>query len=297
MPELPEVTTITDQLKKEIVGATITDVESIDGYRTQPEFSEFKKRSQGSKIISVERIAKTIVVGLGRDGLFIVIHLAMTGRLLLREPEAAEDPWTRLIFRFGFPQGHPSRVARSGLKELRFCDARMFGHVRLLTTDELEAHKKRYGPDALDPKLDPLKLLQQLRRRKSGVKRFLLEQAVVAGVGNIYANDSLWLSKIHPETPTQRVTSQQAASLLRALQALLKEAIEHRGSTLDDKMYVDLYGRVGEHQNYFRIYGKAGQPCPSCSAKIEFLEMGGRGTFFCPRCQKMTNVKKQETLL
>ncbi len=291
MPELPEVTTIANQLQKEIVGSIIIDVQSVGGYKTQPEFGELKRRSQGSKVLSVERAAKTIVIGLSDKGevksnKFVVIHLAMTGRLLLRPPEFKPDPWTRLVFRIQ-PVGLDSTRR---VRELRFCDSRMFGYVKLLTRDELDAHTKRYGPDALDPKLTPIEFLRELRRRKTAVKRALLEQDLLAGVGNLYANDALWLAQIHPETPTQNITINRAAKLLESVRIILEESISRRGSTLGDKMYIDLYGQEGEHQNHFRVYDKADRPCSRCSFKISFKEIGGRGTFFCSKCQVKSDI-------
>lgn len=292
MPELPEVTTIVSQLQKEIVGQTIADVQSINGYKTTPEFKEFRQKVTGQKVMSVKRIAKNIVIQITNN---IVIHLAMTGRLLLRQKDQKEDPWTRLIFvlREG-PSS--SRTVLPVERELRFCDARLFGFVRLMNQTELDQYASKYGPDALDENLSPTVFLAQLQKKKTVVKRALLEQEIIAGAGNIYVNDSLWLAGIHPETLTQQVTEEQATRLLTALKTILEEGIEHRGSTLGDKMYVDVYGREGEHQNYFRVFGKEGQACPRCSAIINYIDIGGRGTFFCPKCQKKPSLKKQATL-
>ena len=311
MPELPEVTTITNQLNKEIVGSIIADVVQAGGYKTQPEFAEFKRRSEGSKVLSVKRIAKNIVIELGANrhldpsgrtpqddentnaqddgkrGIFLVIHLAMTGRLLLRKPDHKTDPWTRLVFRLTRRVNglHPTGGESGESKELRFCDARMFGFVRLMNQDELNQYAGKYGPDALDDDLSAQKLLSQLRKKKTEVKRALLEQDLIAGAGNIYVNDSLWMAGIHPQTRTDELQSGQVTKLLEALQEILRESIKHRGSTLGDKMYIDVYGQEGEHQGYFRVFGKANEACPRCGTKIEFMEIGGRGTFFCPNCQ------------
>lgn len=298
MPELPEVTTIVNQLQKEIVGHTIAEVVSVDGYKTTPEFKEFREKVVGQKVLDVRRIAKNIVVELKKKTSsekkssskdYIVIHLAMTGRLLLRQIGQKEDPWARLVFKLKGESGK--------WNELRFCDSRMFGFVRLMDQDELEEYAGKYGPDALDKNLTPEVFLNQLKKKRTEVKRALLEQELVAGVGNIYVNDSLWMAKIHPETSTQDVTAVQGTSLLSGLQQILREAIGHRGSTLGDKMYVDVYGQEGEHQNYFRVFGKDGQPCPRCSDIINYSEIGGRGTFFCPKCQKKSGDEKQVALL
>jgi len=261
MPELPEVTTITNQLKREIIGSTIGDVRSVGGYKTQPEFPEFKKRSLGLKVSSVRRIAKNIVIevvsakGVSTN-MYIVIHLAMTGRLLLRSLGYKPDPWTRLVFKLEAGSGKPV----TGV-ELRFCDSRMFGFVRLASQEELEQYANKYGPDALDEKLTPKVFLEQLKKKRTEVKRALLSQDLIAGAGNIYVNDSLWMARIHPMTRTTDLKSNDAVNLLGALQEILQESIEHRGSTLGDKMYIDVYGEEGTHQNHFRVFGKNGKPC------------------------------------
>lgn len=280
MPELPEVTTISNQLRKEIKGFKVEDVRILGSYRTEPEISVFKKEVRGKEVDDVERVAKTIVIKLKPDPapIYIVIHLAMTGRLLLRDENDKDDPWTRLIFQLASDKEKLT-------KELRFCDSRMFGFVKLLSGEQLEGHRKKYGPDALSPDLTSKKLLDNLQKKKTAVKKALLEQDIIAGVGNIYANDSLWMAGVHPETLTSELDEVQAATLVRSLREILEESIAHRGSTLGDKMYIDLYGREGLHQNYFRIFGKEGEPCPRCKEKIEFTEMGGRGTFHCPKCQ------------
>jgi formamidopyrimidine-DNA glycosylase len=289
MPELPEVTTISNQLKKEIKDFEVVGVRILGSYRTEPEISVFKKEVKGKEIDDVERVAKTIVIKLksGSAPSYIVIHLAMTGRLLLRNSDAKADPWTRLVFQLASDKEKLT-------KELRFCDSRMFGFVKLLSGEQLETHRKKYGPDALDPNLTVRKLLDNLQRKKTAVKRALLEQELIAGVGNIYANDSLWMAGIHPETLTSELTQVQAAVLLGSLREILEESIIHRGSTLGDKMYIDLYGKEGTHQNYFRVFGRDGQPCPRCREKIVFTEIGGRGTFYCPKCQVRGKYENQK---
>ena len=288
----------------------VEDVNNFGAYRTEPEIAVFKKEVVGKKIQDVMRIAKTIVIELKKETpwdkespskdsaetLFLVFHLAMTGRLLLRDKNDKVDPWTRLVFSFKkeSPLEPPLEQRRLLSKELRFCDSRMFGFVKLLSGEQLEIHRKKYGPDALDPNLTVRKFLDNLRKKKTAVKRALLEQNLIAGVGNIYANDSLWMAKIHPETLTNELTEVQASDLLRSLREILEESITHRGSTLGDKMYIDLYGREGTHQNHFRIFGKNGEPCPRCGEKIEFAEIGGRGTFFCPKCQVQGKYENQQ---
>ena len=287
MPELPEVQTIVSDLERELKGARIIEVIVEQPRMAVPSSRMLKKAAIGSVIESVSRVAKSIVVKLRRQEMgadhYLVFYLRMTGRLLLRPRGYREDDWVRLVFRIERADG-PTTQDRQIL-ELRFAEARMFGYVEVIDEDQLKKHEGRYGPDALSPHLTPEVFLERIKLKRTNIKTALLEQNLIAGVGNIYANDSLWESQIHPETPTQQVTAEQSAALLSSLKKVLGEGIEHRGSTLSDKMYVDIFGREGSHQNFFRVFGKDGQPCPRCAAKIEFLTIGGRGTFFCPHCQ------------
>lgn len=277
MPELPEVETIASQMQKELPGNFITAVSNHSDYRTQPNYQTFEKSVKDRSIMRVERAAKTISIFLDSEKT-IVFHLAMTGRLLLRKPGTQPDSWHHLTF-------HLQKADEKS--ELRFADARVFGFVRLLDPTEMQAHKDRYALDPLNQSLQAADLLKNLQKRRTVVKRALLEQDLVAGVGNIYASEALYLSKIHPETLTGALTTIQTASLLNSLRAVLQQSLKHRGSTLNDGMYVDLYGRPGEHQNYLKVFNRAGKPCPVCAAEIEMKTIGGRSTFFCPNCQQL----------
>jgi formamidopyrimidine-DNA glycosylase len=132
--------------------------------------------------------------------------------------------------------------------------------------------------------ITPETCLTRLRSKNTIIKTALLEQSIVAGLGNIYATDALWLAKIHPETKTQSLMPEQVQILLNSAKEILLEGIKHRGSTLPDEAYVDIFGKPGSHQNYFRIYGKT--YCPDCKTKVEYKKLNGRGTYFCPKCQK-----------
>jgi formamidopyrimidine-DNA glycosylase len=271
MPELPEVHTITTDLKKHVQGATITSVTVTDEFKVSPESKIFKKMLPGKKISGVRRIAKNIVVELEPKD-FLVIHLAMTGQVLFRKVGFKQDRWTRVIF----------NIEKDGKEgELRYTDMRMFGKVQIL--DDLNLLEEKYGPDPLDKKLTGPKFLEILQRKRTNIKNALLDQKLIAGIGNIYANDSLWIAKIHPETKTKDLTKPMAKELLEAVREILKESIKHRGSTLSDKMYVDIFGRFGKHQNYLKIYGK--EECPRCEIPTIFKKINGRGTFLCNNCQ------------
>lgn len=265
MPELPEVETIVRDLKRVLPGLQITDIVVHGDYT--PKAGSLASAIE-SKISSVDRIAKTIHIGLD-NGLCLVFHLAMTGRLLFRESSDPEDSHQRVTF------------VLSGDKELRFTDLRMFGWVDLLKEGHLEGFNKRYGPDPFE--ISDGEFASRLISRNTAIKNALLDQSLLSGIGNIYANDALWISAIHPEAKTRELSGAQFKALHGAVLEVLTEGIEHRGSSIDS--YVDAYGKQGSHQNHFRVYGKAKTKCERCEGVVQFKKLGGRGTFYCEGCQ------------
>ena len=270
MPELPEVHTIASDLKKNIEGCKVVGVEIEAGYKVNPNNQDFVQRLLKSRIDKVARIGKNIVIKL-TSGDYLTFHLAMTGRILLKDADSPKDP-------------HRKVQINMGDKALRFCDARMFGKVGVWTGQEIKKLKEKYGPDVIMQDILPEDFLTRLKSKNTAIKNALLEQSIVAGLGNIYATDTLWLAKIHPEIKTHELNIQQATDLLKSAKEILLEGIKHRGSTLPDEAYVDIFGKPGSHQNYFRIYGKT--HCPACKTKVEYKKINGRGTYFCPKCQK-----------
>lgn len=275
MPELPEVHTISSDLKNTVKNWTITDVQIMGTYKVLPSNEVFLKHLPGQKIIDITRIAKNITINLS-SGNHLIIHLAMTGQVLIRKPEHKPDNWVRVLFK-----------ATNGNEnvQIRFCDMRMFGKVALVNDKGLQKLKDKYGQEPIQQDASAEELFKKLKSKRTTIKNALLDQSIVSGLGNIYATDALFLAKIHPETSTKDVTLVQAQKLLETASTILKEGIEHRGSTLSDRMYVDAFGKEGSHQNYFRIYSKA--ICPNCSTKTLFKKINGRGTYFCPTCQPL----------
>ena len=274
MPELPEVHTIATDLKKTLEGFVISGVKIENGYKVNPNNNSFIQALQNKQVDKVGRIGKNIILKLNSDT-FLTFHLAMTGRILIRKPETTKDSWQRLEISL-------SKGSKTLL--LRFCDMRMFGKVGICNAVEMAQLKQKYGPDIVAQKITAEQFLSRLRSKKTTVKKALLEQSTVAGMGNIYAIDALWLAKIHPETKTANLTPDQAQTLLISSREILLEGISHRGSTLPDEAYVDIFGKPGSQQNYFRIYGKTN--CPSCNSKVTYKKINGRGTYYCPSCQK-----------
>lgn len=271
MPEMPEVHTITEDLKKYAANAVIKDVEIKGEYQTLPDNITFLDTTKNQKIVRAFRVAKNIMLEL-ESNQFIQIHLAMTGRILLREKGFKADKWERVVF-------HVEKNEKEF--ELRFCDMRMFGKVVLLNADELEMLQQKYGPEPLQENLTPEAFLRHLQSKNSNIKNVLLDQNIIAGMGNVYVTDALWIAEIHPETRTKDFNKEMAAKLLEASREILTEGIGNRGISMSD--YVDLFGKKGKQQEFFRIYGK--EICTRCNTQVEFKKINGRGTYFCTTCQ------------
>lgn len=274
MPELPEVQTVVSDLQQHVVGSTIVHTVLGENYLTTPGREEFISQTRGATIINAKRIAKNILLELDNSK-HIHFHLAMTGQVLLRPQDHRSDKWVRVLFVLN---------KDSDTKHLRFCDMRMFGKAALLDPEEVTDLHKKYGPEPIEENLSTEEFYKQIKSKKTNIKNALLDQKVISGLGNIYATDALFLAGVHPETPTQDITIEQAEKLREASKKVLLEGISHRGSTLPDKMYVDLFGNSGSHQDHFKVYMQ--KNCSECGTKIDFIKINGRGTYYCPSCQK-----------
>ena len=266
MPELPEVETIARGLRPALVGATILDAD-VRWARTiaSPSARKFKEQIRGQKILEVGRRAKFLDLRLSTFDLFV--HLRMSGDLFIKE---GNDP----------PEKHDRlRLFLSGDKILIFRDTRKFGRAWL--TDDPETVIGKLGPEPLSDEFTPGWLYDNLRRRQRQLKPLLLDQAFLAGLGNIYTDESLHRARLHPLAASDSVKRKQAERLWEAIRAVLNEGIRRNGAS------IDWVYRGGEFQNYFRVYGREGKACPVCGTKIERLVVGQRGTHICPKCQKM----------
>ncbi len=284
MPELPEVETVRRQLEKEFKGATINRVEVRFGKKLSPTPATFVKKVMGKKIVSVERRAKLIIIHLS-GGLNILVHLKMTGRLLLRK--TTPDP---SLVRRGedAPNKHTHVIFYLNKnRELRWEDWRQFGFMKLMTDDEVTKHLEAqgYGPEPLEKSFTWAKMAMCLRgspRKK--IKPLLLEQSCIAGIGNIYAAESVWYAKLHPETRVASITDVQMKQLHKGLVKILKAAIPAGGASAD--AYVDIYGHQGTFVPKLNVYGRQGKPCRRCKTILKNMVLGGRATVYCPKCQK-----------
>lgn len=288
MPELPEVETIRVGLNQLLLGHKITDVK-FDWAKSFPNAAaDVKQFMVGSKIKRIRRRAKVLLIEL--DSKYsLVIHLKMTGQLVYVKDNSAG--------RFG--AGHPteSLVGRLPDKSTRvtikldgatlfFNDQRKFGWVRLIPTIEVENLDffKKVGPEPLSEDFTVQKFIERFRKRnKTNVKAALLDQTVIAGVGNIYADESLWGAKIHPAATVEKLNDNHLKNLFKELQLVLRLAIEKGGST--DRNYINAEGKRGSYLSFARVFRRENMPCPRCGTVIEKTRVAGRGTHFCPVCQ------------
>jgi len=271
MPELPEVETIRRDLEKLIVGKKVLDIETNSPKQVQPSLEVVKKAIVGTTIKKVQRRAKVLQLFFSNDAI-IIVHLKLTGRLLVRNKSDRPDDWQHIT------------VSLDGGKELRFADARKFGWFRLVKDEkELQKILKEFGPEPFDD-LNLSVFKKILSSTSQPVKIILMDQQKIAGVGNIYANEALFLAGIDPRRAANKVSEKETEKLYHSLEEVLKAGLRYRGAS--DQYYLDALGQKGAYQEHFLVYGRQGQKCPNCSGLIKRIAVGGRGTFYCPACQK-----------
>lgn len=280
MPEFPEVYTISQDLKKNTVGFKVKNIQISRYYKIPDSVRSGLIKLIGKKIQDVDNIAKNIVLKLDENS-YLVFHLALTGRILLREPSDKTDNWVKIVLEL---------QKGKRIKHLKFCDMRQFGKVAVLSKNNLDILTSKYGLMPLNEGVLTKNFLKAIKSKKTTIKNVLLDQKIISGLGNIYATDALFLANINPKTSTQDITPGSAEKLLKSIREILNEGIKNRGSTLPDKMYVDIFGNLGCQQDHFRIYLK--NICNVCNGKVELIKINGRGTYFCPTCQPLKILEK-----
>lgn len=267
MPELPEVETVRRQLEQELLGEVFASVE----VRDRKVFSGEENKLIGQKIIKFGRLGKYILVYF-ESGQGMVVHLKMTGRLVVRDTFYETAPHTRIKAKF-----------ESG-KEVYYWDTRKFGYWQV--HESIEVLEKlltaKLGPEPW--LIDPKEWYKKLAKRNKPIKELILDQSHMAGVGNIYANDALWLAKIDPRRRASSLSLAEAKRLLEAIRAVLERGLESGGAS--DNTYRDLYGERGSYQDKFLVYGKTKGECMRCHNPLKYIKLGGRGTWVCEKCQK-----------
>jgi formamidopyrimidine-DNA glycosylase len=276
MPELPEVETTARSLRPRLVGRRIRSVGGVDWPRMLPNTSEDELRGVlvGLAVSEVDRRGKYLLIGLEEDR-WLALHRKMSGNVLLRPGDAPPEAHTHL--EIGLDDGWL----------LRFVDARKFGRVYLfgsrIELDEFVA--ARLGLEPLT-ELDSESLRILLKGRRGRVKSLLLDQAFVAGVGNLYADEALWEARVHPQRTADSLSRVEVARLALAVKQVLLLGIERRGTSFSN--YRDSDDVPGENQDFLNVYGRAGQPCPRCGRLIKRIMIGMRSAHFCPHCQRAT---------
>jgi formamidopyrimidine-DNA glycosylase len=278
VPELPEVETIRRDLDGDVVGKRIKSVQ-VKGRRSIRRHrgpAEFRGRLEGHKIAGVRRRGKYLLLGLD-DGDVLVVHLGMSGQLL--RPTNAREAAS--------PHTHVSIAFTKG-GELRFVDPRTFGEMFVAAEPVVTHEVPELGHLGFDPLNDVMSWVQfgdLLRARKTRLKPLLMDQRFVAGIGNIYSDEILFAAGLRHDRGSETLSSEEIRRLYRAMVEVLSDAVRHRGSSLSDQQYRDLFGRPGDFQTRHQVYDREGHPCSRCHRTITRIRLGGRSSFLCEGCQ------------
>ncbi len=273
MPELPEVETVARMLRPDVVGRTVTSVELLwEGTIDCPDPESLCAQLTGARILAVERRGKFLKFSLDTEQILFV-HLRMSGKFFVRSAEEGpgEDPHTRV------------RLRLDDGNWLLFVNQRKFGRFYLV--DRPEEIVGNLGPEPLSPEFTPGAFTEALEGRRGEIKRLLLDQRFLAGLGNIYVSEALWRARIHPRRIAGTLTRAEAERLHAAIVETLRAGIAAGGTSLADRQYRFPDGRVGGYQERLRVYDRAGDLCPRCGYAIERIIQGQRSTYFCPVCQ------------
>lgn len=280
MPELPEVESIKLQLAKYLIGHTIESVEIRN-----PKFEINPKLIVNSKVLGTRRFGKVTVIDLS-NSYSLLAHVKLTGQFIYRGPNLPNPKTLSKKIIGGIPGAHTMVIFdlnRGG--KLFYNDVRRFGWIKLVKSNEIEKEKfiSKLGKDALEISLEEFQNI--LSKTSRNIKVVLMDQTKMGGVGNIYANDALWLAKISPRRSAVSLSSSEVGELYKAILHVLKEGIKYGGAS--ELAFVTPDGTEGNYQNHTLVYGHTGEPCDRChKARIEKFFLGGRGTYFCPNCQK-----------
>ncbi|MBV9787992.1 MAG: bifunctional DNA-formamidopyrimidine glycosylase/DNA-(apurinic or apyrimidinic site) lyase [Chloroflexi bacterium] len=282
MPELPEVETVRRSLQPFLIGHRIVEVTRIAWPSTiaEPSPEEFSARLRDREIVAIDRRAKYLIIHLDQDEA-LVVHLRMTGQLTVVEAEAEPDKHTHVVLRLDTGQ------------QMFYRDTRKFGRMWLLDREGLAALDRKLGPEPLDDTLTAEAFRALIRRRKGRLKQLLLDQAVIAGLGNIYVDEALWLAQLHPLATVGMISDEQIDALYAAIREVLASGIDKRGTTFSN--YRDALGAKGSNQNYLNVYNRANQPCLRCGSPIEKIVVVQRGTHICAYCQPLGSSQEGES--
>lgn len=271
MPELPEVETIKRQLNLLTAGKKIKEAEVLLPKIIKAPLAEFKKTVEGATIKELDRRAKVLIIKLS-NGWSMLVHLKLSGQLIF---DGQKFKHTRVVFQFS--DGHC----------LIFNDMRQFGYIKLVSTDELDDffRKEEFGPEPFDKNFTLPRFVAILDKRpQTKIKQFLMDQTNIAGVGNIYADEILFASRVNPLRQIKDLKPSEIRAVYKNIKKILSEAVKAKGTSAD--LYLDAYGRQGDFLPKLKVYGRQSQKCVKCKGEIKRIKIGGRSAHFCPRCQK-----------
>jgi formamidopyrimidine-DNA glycosylase len=276
MPELPEVETVRRGLHTIITGFRIADAQSLHPRAIKSESIAPLASLNGAKITGTNRRGKFMWLTLNRPYV-LTAHLGMSGQFLIHQPNRPKATHIRAQFQL--------KKALRNL-ELVFNDQRTFGWLSIEeTTNDIPTSALHIAPDPFDPSFDIDATMNNYLRRTIKIKTALLNQEIMSGVGNIYADETLWRAKIHPETLTSDLTKKKIATIIKTATTVMQEAINQGGTSFDD-LYINVNGESGFFEQSLNAYGQEGEPCPRCSNPIKRISFGQRSSHFCPKCQK-----------
>lgn len=271
MPELPEVETIRCQLEASLKNKKILEAKILTPRIIRSSVKEFARRLKGAKILSVGRRAKLLLLNFSNDWTLLT-HLKMTGQYLI---SGKPDKHVHIIFKL------------SGKKQLLFRDVRKFGFLKLIKTSELNNYftKEKYGPEPLEKNFTLAKFTELLDNKTSGrIKPLLIDQKFLAGVGNIYAQEICFYAGVDPRRQIKTLNKKEIKKLFSGLKKILTSAVKLRGTSADD--YLDIHGHRGSYAQRLKVYRRKGKKCLRCGTALKEIRLGGRGTTYCPGCQK-----------
>ncbi len=287
MPELPEVETVRMQLRRKVVGKTIKSVEVFHD-KSVDKNPLIKSKLKNKTIADIDRVGKLMIVSfVGEPDIFLLTHLKMTGQLFYVDKQG-------LVIGGGHSMTEsdtklPTKHTRVGFHftdqtSLYFNDMRLFGYAKLANKKEAEIARSKFGPEPIDKKFDKDWFAKKLKARKTPIKAVLLDQSFIAGLGNIYVDEALWRAKVRPTRRADKLTKNEAAALCAAAGDVMNESIAVGGTTFQH--FKDSDGNKGNFTQYLKVFGKQGSKCERCGGVIKKIRVAGRGTHYCPKCQK-----------
>ena len=289
MPELPEVEVVRRSLNELIAGLKINKVTIYDRNLRYKISKKFKKAIQGQKILSTSRKGKFLLIYLSNKNL-ILIHLGMTGKIIIKKKTDKSTFFTDYYFNKKIIKKHNHlKIEFNNSVDLIYNDIRKFGFLKVLnkTNLELDSHISKLGPEPLSSNFNFNYLKNKCKKKYISIKNFIMDQKNISGLGNIYANEILFLSSIHPKKMTYKLSDEQILKIILSTKRILTKAIQLGGSSIKD--FNNISGKKGDFQNKFKVYNRANKSClkPKCVGSIKKIYIGNRSTFYCQKCQKI----------